>query len=382
MAVHHPEKDPSVPDTLDERGDQKCLSTDEGFNKLENKIDTYFDQICGWFKKQDASQTTVARLASQREIYEAQLLKQQGHMGKCIDKNKLLRSELQELQQMYNESRIEVDKLKKEKNDLRNVILGQAGTEKISDEEIKSKFTSIRQKIQAITYSKAFRLGRSISVPSQCHPEVHKFWDSWNTLSTNDRAFIMRGKIFRLVVDHVLGQKLFGISPTHSHDLQKIESSLKSLETIMTCSQVPANAVVDWRHATMKAIEQTKISHDDCISEVESMILSYFNCLIPRDMDSATLQKLHHDVHNMCEEAYELRFLMRKSKDDYTCQGYSDGINVHDYESALEVHGVLNGGDESSRVAFTICGALIKSSGNGDMEPVVLERAHVVVKHV
>lgn len=158
-------------------------------------------------------------------------------MGKCIDKNKLLRSELQELRQTYNESRIEVDKLKKEKNDLRNVILGQAGTEKISDEEIKSKFTSIRQKIQAITYSKAFRLGRSISVSSQCHPEVHKFWDSWNTLSTNDRAFIMRGKIFALVVDHVLGQNLFGISPTNNHDLQQIEPSLKALETFMNRSQ-------------------------------------------------------------------------------------------------------------------------------------------------
>lgn len=158
-------------------------------------------------------------------------------MGKCIDKNKHLRSELQELRQMYNESRIEVDKLKKEKTKLINVILKQTGTEKVSDEEVKKMFTSIRQKIQAIAHSKAFHLDWNISVFPQYPPEVHKFWDYWNTLSTTDRAFSMRGKIFTLVVDHVLGQNLFGISPTNNHDLQQIEPSFKALETFTNRSQ-------------------------------------------------------------------------------------------------------------------------------------------------
>ncbi|KID99883.1 hypothetical protein MAJ_04349, partial [Metarhizium majus ARSEF 297] len=345
-------------------------------------MDAYFGQIYAFFKKQDASQTTVARLTSQKADYKDRVRNLQDQLNQYTHKIKTLRNEHQELRQKYSESLDEVDRLKKDKMKLRNVILKQTGTEKISDEEMKKIFTSIRQKIQAIAHSKAFHLRQNVPVPPQYPPEVHEFWDCWNTLSITDRAFIMRGKIFKLVVDHVLEQNLFGISPTNGRDLEKIESSLKALEKFMTRSKVPADAVVDWRHATMKAIEQTKINHDGCISELESMILHHFGCLIPRDVNNVTFQKLRDDIHNMCKEAYELRFLMRKSKDDYTCQGYSDGINVHDYESALEVHGVLNGGDESSRVAFTICGALIKSSENGDMEPVVLERAHVVVKHV
>ncbi|KAG8419672.1 hypothetical protein J3458_004520 [Metarhizium acridum] len=238
MAVHHFENDPSVPDTLGKREGQECDSTGEaveiGFNNLESKLDTYFGQVFGWFKRQDASQATVDRLKSQKADYEARVCSLQDQLNRYKDKNWTLRNEAEKLRRMYCESQDEVDKLKEEKTRLRNVILKQTGTEKISDEEIKKIFTSIRQKIQAFAHSKAFCLEWNVSVPSPCHHELHKFWDTWNHLSLADRAFAMRGRIFTLVVDHILGQNLFGIRPTNHHDLQQIESSLQALEAFIS----------------------------------------------------------------------------------------------------------------------------------------------------
>ncbi|KHN93781.1 uncharacterized protein MAM_08345 [Metarhizium album ARSEF 1941] len=345
-------------------------------------MDSIISRILHWFGNHEASQTGIDRLKEERRKFELRSKTLQVQLHDCVEALKAQRTELQGLREMYGDSQAEIEKLKKEKNKLRKIILDQTGSERVSDDEIKKTFTNIRQKIQAIAHSKALDMDVSVSVRSPRHPEVHNLWYIWNDLSLADRGFVLRGQIFSCIVDRILEQKLFGIIPTHHHVLQEIEYSLGELEEYMSFSQVPAEAIVDWRHATMKAIDQTKIEHD-YIGGVESAIMSFLSCLIREQAkNSAPFDKLQRDIHDVCKDAYQLGFLMRKSKDHYTCEMFSQENNVRENETALEVHGVLHGGRESSSVALTICGALIKRPWNDDMEPVVLEPAHVLVESV
>lgn len=82
----------------------------------------------------------------------------------------------------------------------------------------------------------------------------------------------------------------------------------------------------------------------------------------------------------MCRIAYELRLLMRRSKDDYWCDLYSRGTRVE--LDDVDIHAVEYGSEPSALVAYTLFGALVKHAKHRGEEPVVLEKARVVVQGI
>ncbi|OAQ70707.1 hypothetical protein VFPPC_03139 [Pochonia chlamydosporia 170] len=294
----------------------------------------------------------------------------------------LLRSQsemIQELQESWNNCQDEIKMLKKEKFDLRSIILSSNGPEQVSDDEMKSLFATIRQKIQAIAHSNALDLERNVALLSAQNANWYRFYESWNHISLTDRSLKMRGKIFEILCDQILKKKLFGISPVGDSGLKQIELSLEKLEKLMRKEKVPDDTITDWRLSTMKAIDETKIAHT-CPCPAAHGIWAIFQCLLRKETDYSATDKLSNEVVQLCKDAYYLRSMMRGSKDRYRCELFRSGANFHDFETYLEVCGVEHGGNASSIIAFVVSGALVKQPQNANEQAIVLEPAHVVVR--
>lgn len=129
----------------------------------------------------------------------------------------------------------------------------------------------------------------------------------------------------------------------------------------------------------MRVVDLSKFSHDYSVGAYPE-IISLLLPVVRDQQPPATMEKLHEDIYRMCQNAYQLRLLMRKSRDHYLYEGFVAGTIVHRDESRLEVHGVEHGGIESNIIAYTISPALMKCSGARGENLIVLEPAHVVVR--
>lgn len=131
----------------------------------------------------------------------------------------------------------------------------------------------------------------------------------------------------------------------------------------------------------MKAIDEIKIQHaPPCFAAND--IWKLFRCLSLKKAASAATQKFESDIVQLCNDAYYLRTLMRKSKDKYSCELFRPGTNIQEVGTALEVCGVERGGQASDIVAFVVSGALVKQPQDVNEPAIVLEPAHVVVRQV
>lgn len=163
----------------------------------------------------------------------------------------LIRSQnetIQKLQESWNNCQDEIKMLKKEKFDLRSIILSSNGPEQVSDDEMKSLFTAIRQKIQAITHSKALDLGQNVPLLSTRSAAWYQFYEHWNHLSLTERSLKVRGKIFGIVSDQILAKNLFGILPVENSDLKHIEFTLRKLEDVMMENQGQFQVISSFDH--------------------------------------------------------------------------------------------------------------------------------------
>ena len=88
-------------------------------------------------------------------------------------------------------------------------------------------------------------------------------------------------------------------------------------------------------------------------------------------------------IHNIAKEAYELRMIMRKSKEGYLCRKLDvepgDAPSVHSFESWVESQAVEGGKNNQGgdQIAYTLFGSLIKSLEGRD---IVLQKAQVVLR--
>ena len=158
-------------------------------------------------------------------------------------------------------------------------------------------------------------------------------------------------------------------------------NSRASKESI-NVSTVSDEAIAAWRLPIMKCIEN--ISDEDTdealtasmIFSSLSPILSVSHENIEKHMDS-----LKGDILQACVAAYQLRLLMRKSKTLYWTQTIPPGsILSGENDDFAEVYGVENDSQQGNEVAFTLFGALCKHAAFRGEEPVVLEKAQVIVK--
>lgn len=140
------------------------------------------------------------------------------------------------------------------------------------------------------------------------------------------------------------------------------------------------DAIADWRLATIKCVG--RLARTETI-DIRKPVTSICEKLSPLFQISAKTQDINafwQDVAGLCVAAYNLRLLMRKAKAAYYCHILPRGTQLEAKEDLAEIYGVEGGETPSSEVAYTLTGALLKDTGKRDEEPIVLEKAQVVVK--
>ncbi|KAG6053636.1 hypothetical protein E4U17_004485 [Claviceps sp. LM77 group G4] len=268
-------------------------------------------------------------------------------------------------------------KLEEEKAKMREVILGNSVEQKISDEDIKQRFANLRQQIQALANSAACDLSRKHLFPRA----LGDFKLNWSSLGPADRVFHVRAMIFGIIHRHILSRDIFGLEESpHSrqrHREMELDRSLGDFEGLLREKEVKETLISDWRLATLKCVEAFKPASGDK-SAAGSDIWSALEASVRHAKDSP---KLFSEIRQLCDNAFTLRLLTRRSDDRYQFELPEAGAEYNPDKGSVEAHGVIGGGQESNIIAIPVCGALIKYIVDGDTEICcVLEPAQVVVQ--
>lgn len=120
--------------------------------------------------------------------------------------------------------------------------------------------------------------------------------------------------------------------------------------------------VVDWRLLTFNCIEAAEIMGDGFAKNLAKEMYEHFTTLIQRETTPQERQKLMQDFENLCNEAYSLRLIMRRSKGTYQSRVFLPGTQIDDVDNLADIYGTLTNGTsgDGTRVAFTLFGALLK----------------------
>lgn len=124
-------------------------------------------------------------------------------------KYKMLREQEEKISSLL----AEVDQSREKEGALRQIILGKAGNEKVSDQAMVSEFVAIRQKIQNLVRLRHYRMDQSVSNPWVDHSSIRMFFkeDTWGCLTTEERINRVRSKIFDYINTTVFNSRLFGL---------------------------------------------------------------------------------------------------------------------------------------------------------------------------
>ncbi|KAG6125579.1 hypothetical protein E4U38_007550 [Claviceps purpurea] len=303
-----------------------------------------------------------------------------------------LRSELKHLKQQLQhekaccEERVAglnatIQELDEGKKKLREVILGNALNQKTSDDEIKQLYAALRQQIQALANSPAYDKTRQY----HCHDKSTKaevnFQKQYNSYSSADRVFLIRSSIYRILHSFILDRSVFGLtdsSSTVQSDSGQLDQALGDFEALLRANKVSTTSISEWRLATIRCIEtfnpvpvDRTAARDEIWKRLQPLIKSG-----PEERNPKA------EIEQLCDDAFALRRETMKSDGRYCFSSPGHGARLHMSKShPVEVCGVLGGGEAGNSVAFSICGALMKFTGNGDTDTsCVLEPAHVVVQ--
>ncbi|KAG6263219.1 hypothetical protein E4U47_007463 [Claviceps purpurea] len=272
-----------------------------------------------------------------------------------------------------------MQQLEEEKAKLREVILGNSVKQKISDEDIKQRFASLRQQIQALANSPAYDLQQLLCAVVG---PLNNSKAQWNLFGPADRVFHMRAAIFSIIHRYILNRDIFGLEesliPREHHREMHLDDALGDFERLLTENDVKETFICNWRLATLKCIETFKPAPKDR-SAASSDI--WYLCLQPFVRPGQDPLKLRSEIRQLCDNAFTLRLLTRQSDDRYQFELPEAGVEYDPTEGSVEAYGVIGGGKESNIIAIPFCGALMKYTVNGDTEmSCVLEPAQVVVR--
>lgn len=148
---------------------------------------------------------------------------------------------------------------------------------------------------------------------------------------------------------------------------------------------MPNNTVSDWRSLTLRCIELAKFQGKDIGEKTAEELYAILQPLIVKRAGKSDVDNLRTSIRRLCQDANELRLLMRKSKDDYYCVDIPTGKVLDGADHLACPFGATTGGknDRSGHVgvmvAFTLFGALVKDPQPSAEKTRVLERAQVIM---
>lgn len=116
------------------------------------------------------------------------------------------------------------------------------------------------------------------------------------------------------------------------------------------------------------------------------ILIDYLDPLVSLTVTRDQKDALMGDLARLCEDAWDFRMMMRRSKEEYNIwlppprDGQRARLSEHgDYADGMDVE-EGKGGSESDEIAYTLFGGLTKHPVYRDEEMRILEKAHVVLR--
>ena len=283
----------------------------------------------------------------------------------------------------------------------REIILkGSTDDSETPDDKIHDLFVELRGLIQGIVHRHYVVQGHK-KLTSHNNPwfdRQKRFRDNLKGLRSEQmQKFWMRGKIFELINRELLSARSFGVSQSE-HYLEDFENSLEGSKagrfppkqhlsigslTLGLLSSVSRSALAEWRSRTIECGaflgENSKWPGETC-QDVLDFMDPYLSATTV-----ASHEQLKKSMRGLCDKAYSLSLLMRRSK-KATFQIWTakaDSILTGPIEvnaSCQEFDGPATAEILGSRVVMTIFGGLVKIPDESVSGHIVLERSHVVCR--
>ncbi|KAG6261194.1 hypothetical protein E4U49_004160 [Claviceps purpurea] len=363
--------------------------------------------------KQLKTKSTEAKgLRSELQSLKKQLQQQKTDSQKKVEQletksleAKGLRSELQSLKEQLEQQKSDsqekvavltktIQRLEEDKRKLRGVIPGNALRHKVSDDEIRQRFVNIRKKIEDVVWHPAYDINLNLMPPDSA-----KDSDIDVCQIRRDRFFFLRAAIYEIIHRCIFSRDAFGlagcVSPLDCNQVAQFDQSLCDFEGLLWTRKGTKEVIFDSRLATFKCIENSSAAPRDnsgARGEIERLLFPLLNIgqdLLERAENSwwypaeKNLLNPGAEINKLCDDAFALWLLTKKSSDRYQFDDLKRGVKYVSAKGAVGVHGVLGEYGfykRSTRIAFVICGALTKTTGNGESEVnCVLEPAQVMV---
>ncbi|KAG6210121.1 hypothetical protein E4U35_005965 [Claviceps purpurea] len=388
----------------------------KGVADIPSKVCDEFMKRCVESEKELVRKSKEAEgLRSELQSLKKQLQQEQAYSQDKVEQletksteAKNLRSELQSLKEQLRQQEADsqekvavltktIQRLDEDKRKLRVVIPGNALRHKVSDDEIRQRFVNIRKKIEAVVMHPAYDKTRNW-IPVSGTDYVINVCQNYNLCSLRDRVFFLRAAIYGIIDRCIFNRDAFGlagcVSTLDCNQVAQLDESLCDFEGLLRTRKVTKEVILYRRLATSNCIENSSAAPRDnsgARGEIEGLLFPLLNIsqdLLERaenlwDPAAKNLLNPAAEINQLCDDAFALWLLTKKSSDRYQFDGPKPGVKYVPAKGAAGVCGVLGEygvSKKSTRIAFIIFGALIKTTGSEESEVnCVLEPAHVVM---
>ncbi|KAM0546651.1 hypothetical protein ACHAPJ_010789 [Fusarium lateritium] len=280
----------------------------------------------------------------------------------------------------------EIQDLRAKEQSLRNFMHENDSYPEASEDEVVAAFVGVRQKVQKLVSSRMYRMdGEELPTEGDIFAGWKDVSGLWQKATQPNRRLLLRALVYKLLVDEILTNEFFGIvepkvkDSSPSSTIERTVAGLSQFERILVKNKVSNDIVTNWRLSTLKSVEAIGMTQSFGTALAEQMY-GYFAAFIVKEATQEDQERLFEGFIELCNGAYALRLLMRKSKTDYWCLSMEVGTTEKDAERCADVYGELEDtGNGRSRVALTLFGALGVYNRNSPDGIRVLEKAQILV---
>ncbi|KAF4503345.1 phage C domain containing protein [Fusarium agapanthi] len=295
---------------------------------------------------------------------------------------------IRQLRAELDAHKLEMQKLRAKEQSLRDFMHESDSYPEVSEHEVVSAFVGLRQKVQKLVSSRMYRMeGKQLCTESKTFIVSKDLSDVWNNATQANRKLMLRSFVYQRLADEILAYEFFGILESKSEDdvayskTDNVFTGLSHFERFLVKNEVSNDIVTKWRLSTMKSIEAIGMAKGPFGKALARQMYDDFAPFIVDEATREDKEKLLEGFMELCDKAYFLRLLMRKSKNNYQCRSSSLGIPVEGSDHWADVFGELEG-TRSGRntVVLTLFGVLVAQPGNCTNELRILEKAQIIVR--
>ncbi|KAF4463097.1 phage C domain-containing [Fusarium albosuccineum] len=280
----------------------------------------------------------------------------------------------------------ETQNLRAKEQSLRNFMHESDFYPEVSEHKVVAAFAGVRQKVQKLVSSKMYRMeGRELRTESNLLTIGKDLHGLWQKATQPNRRLILRAIVYKRLADEILDYEFFGAAEPNVEDsigskINSIIAGLSQFERIQVGNKVSNDIVSNWRLLTLKSVETIGLTKGPFGTALAEQMHDYFTAFIVEEATQEDREKLLEAFTELCNEAYALRLLMRKSKNNYRCVSIGTGVPEENTERYADVFGELEDAPNGSKkVALTLFGCLTAHTQNSTDNYRVLEKAQIIV---